>query len=171
MKLLVFMSLFLINVGYCFADQTEHPTEHKTIKSVIDAFKQSIQTKDKNRFLNLFLDPTKPMIAVVSEQGLEYRRALVEKINKEQNKKLVATRTFTLTPIEAIDSNVSRTVNSKEEFSNLRIDSDGNIASIYFDYVYYIGDKRNNWGKESWQLVQTLKGWKISSVVYSVISQ
>jgi hypothetical protein len=161
------MSLFLISAGNCFASQTEHAA----IKLVINTFEQSIETKDKSRFLNLFVDPSLPMIAVVSKEGMKVRRALVAKINKEENKKLVATRSFTLTPIEAIDGSISRKTSSREEFNNIKIVSDGNIANVYFDYVYYIDNKKNNWGSESWQMVQTLTGWKISSVIYSVSSK
>ena len=83
MKLIVFMSLFLIGSTNCLAGQTEH----KEIQSVIDAFDHSIRTKDKSQFLSLFVDSSKPMIAVVTEAGLKVRQALVKKYNKEENKR------------------------------------------------------------------------------------
>ena len=164
MKFIVCMSLLLISTGNCFASQTEHAA----IKSVINAFEQSIQTKDKNRFLNLFLDPSAPMTAVVSEESMITRRAAVAKINKEDNKNFVATKTWSYTPNEMIDRIVSEDVSSRESFDNINIVSDGNIANVYFDYVYYKDNKKQNWGSESWQMVQTLSGWKISSVNYSI---
>jgi hypothetical protein len=154
-------------MGNCFASQTEH----EAIKLIINDFDQSIQAKDKSRFLNLFVDATSPMIAVFSEKSMKARRAMVDKINKEENKKLVATRTFVTSPTEMIDGIVSEEVSSREEFDNINIVSDGNIANIYFDYVYYKDNKKQNWGSESWQMVQTLSGWKISSVTYSITSQ
>jgi len=167
MKLIVCISLFLIGTGNCFANQTEH----KGIKAVIHAFEQSIQNKDKSRFLNLFVDVSSPMIAVVSEEGLEVRRALVEKYNKEQNKNMEVTRTWVTSPKEMIDRIVSSDDSSREEFDNINIISDGNIANVYFDYVYYKNNKKLNWGNESWQMVQTVTGWKISSIVFSTISK
>jgi ketosteroid isomerase-like protein len=56
----------------------------------------------------------------------------------------------------------------QEKFSNLRIDTDGIIASLYFDYVFLIDDKENNRGDETWHLVRTAAGGKISSLRYSV---
>ena len=131
MKLIVCMSLFLISTGNCFASQTEY----KTIKSVINAFEQSIKDKDKSRFLNLFVDTSSPMIGVVSEESMVGRRAAVEKINKADNKNFVATRTWEVLPTEMIDRIVSSKVSSREEFDNIKIVSDGNIANVYFDYV------------------------------------
>ncbi len=164
MKFIVCMSLCLMNAGNCFANQTDH----KAIRLVINAFEQSIQTKDKSRFLNLFLDTSSPMIGVVSEESMIARRAAVEKINKEDNKNFVATRTWTVIPSKMIDRIVSEKVSTREEFNNINIVSEGNIASVYFDYEYYKDDKKKHWGSESWQMVQTLKGWKISSVIYSI---
>ncbi|MFT4928460.1 MAG: hypothetical protein ACI8WB_004579 [Phenylobacterium sp.] len=164
MKRIVCISLLLISVGSCFASETEH----QEIKSVINAYDQSIQAKDKSRFLTIFADPSLPMIAVYSKEVMKWRRALVKKINKEKNKKLVATKTFTLTPTEGIDISVSEKLSTRKALSSIKIVSDGNIANVYFDYVYYIDDKKNNWGSESWQVMQTLTGWKISSVIYSI---
>jgi hypothetical protein len=167
MKFIVFMSLFLIGTGHSFASKADH----EAIKSIIHDFEQSIQTKDKDRFLNLFVDVTSPMIGVVSEKSMIKRRAAIDKINKQDNKNFVATRTWELLPTEMIDRIVSDKVSSKEVFNNINITSDGNIASVYFDYEYYKDNKKQNWGSESWQLVQTLKGWKISSVNYSITFQ
>ena len=167
MKLIVCMSLFLISAGNCFASQTDNAT----IKSVINAFEQSIQTKDKSRFINLFLDASTPMIGVVSEKSMITRRAAIKKINKEDNKNFVATKTWELLPNEMIDMVVALKVSSREEFDNINIFSDDDIASVYFDYVYYKDNKKKNWGSESWQMVKTLTGWKISSVNYSITFQ
>jgi len=164
MKFIVCMSLFLIGMGQCFANKAEH----EAIKSVMNDFEQSIQTKDKSRFLNLFVDVTSPMIGVVSEKSMIKRRAAIEKINKQDNKNFVATRKWEVLPTEMIDRIVSDKASSKEVFKNINITSDGNIAIVYFDYEYYKDNKKKNWGSESWQLVQTLKGWKISSVNYSI---
>lgn len=55
----------------------------------------------------------------------------------------------------------------EEKFSNVRIQSDGAVASVYFDFVFLIDGKRNNAGAETWQLVNTGDGWKISAMAYS----
>ncbi|WP_286272318.1 hypothetical protein [Thalassotalea hakodatensis] len=164
MKFILFLSLILINTGNSFAAEEKH----QSIKSVIHAFEQSIETKDKERFLNLFIDTSAPMFGVVSEKSMVARRAAVEKINREDNKNFVATRTWRVFPNEMIDRIVSEKVNSREKFSNIKIVSDGNIANVYFDYEFYKDNIKKHWGSESWQMVKTLEGWKISSVNYSI---
>jgi GH15 family glucan-1,4-alpha-glucosidase len=58
---------------------------------------------------------------------------------------------------------------SKEEtFRNLRIDTDGDIATVWFDYSFHAGGRETNHGREAWQLVNTDDSWKIISVIYSV---
>lgn len=84
MKLIVCMSLFLLSAGNCFASQTDN----EAIKSIVSTFKQSIEAKDKSRFEALFVDPSTPMVTSFSEDIMKIRRALVEKINKEENKKI-----------------------------------------------------------------------------------
>jgi hypothetical protein len=39
---------------------------------------------------------------------------------------------------------------------------------VIFDYEFFEGDFKSNWGKEAWLLAKTEKGWKISSVAFSV---
>ena len=55
----------------------------------------------------------------------------------------------------------------EEKFSNVRINTDGAVASVYFDYVFLRDDKETNRGTETWQLVNTGDGWKINAVIYS----
>lgn len=164
MKLIVCMTLFLISTGNCFASQTEH----EAIKSVINTYEHSTLTKDKNRFLTLFVDASSPVIGVFSEETMIIRREMVEKINKEDNKDLVATRIFLTSPDKMFDNIVSEELSTREEINNIKIVSDGNIANVYFDYVFYKDNKEQNWGSQGWLLVQTVTGWKISSINYSL---
>ena len=50
----------------------------------------------------------------------------------------------------------------------MQIDTDGEVASVSFDYVYLSNDKISNSGREKWLLVRTEDGWKIISVVYTI---
>ncbi len=54
-----------------------------------------------------------------------------------------------------------------EAISNVRIDTDGEVAQVWFDFAFIVGDYKSAWGKESWQLVRTGDGWKIAAVVWS----
>ena len=48
------------------------------------------------------------------------------------------------------------------------IETDGEVAQVWFDYSFMVGSYRANWGKEAWHLVRTDAGWKIASVVWSM---
>jgi hypothetical protein len=56
----------------------------------------------------------------------------------------------------------------EEKFSNVRINTNGTVAMVYFNYVFLINGIPSNHGDETWQLVRTEAGWKISSMLYSV---
>jgi hypothetical protein len=51
--------------------------------------------------------------------------------------------------------------------SHVRIQSDGVIASAYFDFVFLINGKAENRGSETWQLVKGADGWRIAALTYS----
>jgi hypothetical protein len=56
----------------------------------------------------------------------------------------------------------------EEKFYNQQINTDGNIASVSFDYSYYSGKRMMQWGHEKWNLVKVEKEWLITDVVYSI---
>jgi hypothetical protein len=70
--------------------------------------------------------------------------------------------------VALIDSVVASKVTEEERFTNLRVDTDGEVASASFDYEYLAGGKQTNWGRELWLLVRTEQGWKIYSVIYTI---
>ena len=67
-----------------------------------------------------------------------------------------------------IDSVLASPTLEEEQIANLKVDTDGEIATASFDYAYLSDGKLSNWGKEQWLLVRTEQGWKIFSVVYTI---
>lgn len=55
----------------------------------------------------------------------------------------------------------------EERFYNVRIDTNGAVGSVYFDFDFLEAGKVVNRGSESWQMVRAEDGWKISSMLYS----
>jgi len=53
------------------------------------------------------------------------------------------------------------------QHSHIRIQTDGTIASAYFDFVFMIDGKEQNKGSETWQLVKGPDGWRIAAITYS----
>ena len=56
---------------------------------------------------------------------------------------------------------------NEETFSNILIDSDGDNASVAFDFSYMRDGRITNVGREYWLLARTEMGWKIAAVTYS----
>ena len=55
----------------------------------------------------------------------------------------------------------------EERFHNVRIETNGAVGAVYFDFDFLSDGKVTNRGAESWQLVRAADGWKISSMLYS----
>jgi len=63
---------------------------------------------------------------------------------------------------------VSSKKKAEEKYSNINIWNDNTIATLSFDYSFWIDDKETNWGIETWQLLYKGKEWKILSAVFSI---
>lgn len=130
------------------------------IQRVVEIFRTSIIAKDKSRLGSLFIPIGGSWIMVIGDemyQRMKAKRPSVAKIKPG-------------TYQEFVDSVGASHQRLEEIFSNLRIDTDGAVASVYFDYVFLSDDKENNRGSETWQLVNTGDGWKISALSYSIDS-
>lgn len=130
------------------------------VRAVVESFHSSIIAKDKPRFLSLFHGMAIPWLAVLEDGTLA-------KMRKRQPETPKADPIGTPGPDDFIDFVMKSPLPVEEKFSNLRITTDGLIASVFFDYSFHQGDYKSNWGSEAWHLVNTEKGWKINSVIYS----
>jgi len=154
----------LLALLLCFpvlGQAAEVDADNRSVEAVVEAFRASIVDKDKPRFIKLFLDQDTVWQNVVGEANLRKMRvknpeAVKARIDSKDN------------PTAFIDEIVAEKERQEEKFRNVKIDSDGEIASVYFDYSYHAGDKETNHGKEAWHLVRTDDGWKIVSVIWSV---
>lgn len=132
------------------------------IGKVIEEFRLSIITRDKPRFLKLF--PEGGRVAwqdAISDANLHSMR-----------KKKPDAKKVHIDPADShvsfIDNIVSKQAGSEETFDDIRIETDGDIASVMFDYTFLSNGKAGNHGKEAWHLVRTDDGWKIVSVIWSM---
>lgn len=55
----------------------------------------------------------------------------------------------------------------EERFHDVRIETDGTVASVYFDFDFIANGKVDNRGAETWQMIRTPAGWKIAAMLYS----
>lgn len=54
-----------------------------------------------------------------------------------------------------------------EQVDNLRVQSDGSIATAWMNYKFYLGDELSHCGTNSFQFIKTDEKWKIIYVIDS----
>lgn len=154
MKLrLLFATVALVVAVPCTA--AESPKEQ--INQVIARFQSSLKAHDAQALGRLFLPDSDVWITILGDDTLKTMRqkhptAPHYKVDKREGfLKFVGS---TRSPIE-------------EKFHNVQINTDGTVASVYFDFEFLMDGKLQNRGAETWQLVKTDDGWKISAMLYS----
>lgn len=133
----------------------------QAIEAVIKAFGKAIADRDKEAFMRLFLREDITWVGVYTDGSVARYRASLKDPTQPTPKAESGT------PRRFIEGIVRAPEARTETFDNVRIDTDGEMAQVLFDYSFMVGDYRNNWGKESWQLVRTENGWKIAAVIWS----
>jgi hypothetical protein len=127
------------------------------IEQVIARFKAAIVAHDQKGLEALFVPDGGAWFEVLGENA--YRRI------KTRKPELSRVHADSYRHFAALMGSATQAV--EEKFDHVRIHTDGAVASVYFDFVFLIDGKRNNVGSETWQLVRTGDGWKISAMAYS----
>lgn len=128
------------------------------IHSVIEQFRTSIINKDTETFSALFFSEKVPFIAVFSDEMLAKKR-----IDNPDYPLAVDFGKF------GPPSNMLLGDDAEEEkISNVKIQTDGYLASVHFDYKDIVNGKERAWGTESWSMIKLGSEWKITSVSYTV---
>jgi hypothetical protein len=131
------------------------------INQLVDTFKAAIIAKDGAKLDTLFVPENSSWFSALDQSSLDQMRA-----------KKPDARRFRAEPdaFKSFTKFVGGTSHAIEEkFDNVRIDTDGIVGSVYFDYVFLLDGKPTNHGNETWQVVRTDDGWKINAMLYSVI--
>jgi hypothetical protein len=165
--LLLTFCLALAGCQSARAQSNARPEDLVAIHQVVEAFRTSLINKDKPTYMDLFFSDKPEDIGwqFVSE---DIRLQHIRKTKPDAIKaRPIPINNF----ISLIDAAVASKEPREETFSNVSIDTDGEIAAVSFDYTFLANGKKANWGKEMWQLVRTEKGWKIYSVVYTIRDQ
>lgn len=137
------------------------PVAKSDINQLVETFKAAIIAKDGAKLDTLFVAENSSWFSALDQASLDQMRA----------KKPEAKR-FRAEPdaYKGFTKFVGSTTHAIEEkFDNVRIDTDGTVGSVYFDYVFLLDGKPTNHGNETWQVVRTDEGWKINAMLYSVI--
>jgi hypothetical protein len=126
------------------------------VQHVIDAYHEAVLTHDGSRLANLFL-PQSLWLNVLSDEA--YARA------KAKSPDAVKIRIGSYTDFAKLVSTSKASFNPTH--THLQQNSDGTIASVYFDFVFLVDGKEQNRGSETWVLVKGTDGWRIAAITYS----
>jgi hypothetical protein len=158
--LVLAIGLFAATVKPAFAQGTT--ASRQQVELVIEKFKKTMINKDIDGFMKLFLREDITWAAVYTDSSVERYNASLKDPNEPRAPKVQGG-----SPRKFITSIAKAKEVRSETFSNVRIDTDGEVAHVWFDYTFMVGDYKNNWGKESWQLVRAGSEWKIAAVIWS----
>ena len=137
--------------------------DRQQIEGIVETFRTAIIKKDTASFMKLFLHEGITWTGAFTDTTVEREYA-----NRPDPKLPRPPKYFSSSPRKFIEGIAKDPEQLAETFANLRIDSDGDVAQVWFDYSFMAGDYKQNWGKESWQMVRTESGWKIAAVVWSM---
>jgi hypothetical protein len=165
------MKKFILVVSILLFTQTSFAntgSDNEPLHKIIKDFGSAITNKDKSKFLDLFYEGTVSWVGVSSNNNFKAAKTRTDAAIAKGEQARMPRKNFQSDPEKFIDGIISRVKAPRETFENIKILHDGEVATIYFDYEFYDGEVRKNWGKESWLLVNTEKGWKINSVIFSI---
>jgi ketosteroid isomerase-like protein len=137
----------------CFAAGDAPKAE---IEKVVSQFQGALKAHDGTTLASLFI-PESSWVETLGPKGLETVHA----------KKPDAPRYHTSTPGKFADFVSKSTSPLEERFHDVRIETDGTVGIVYFDFEFLLDGKVQNRGAETWQMVRTDDGWKIAAMLYS----
>jgi hypothetical protein len=135
----------------------------QAIEGIVETFRKAIVDKDEAAFMKLFLREDIGWVGVYTDGSIDRYHAGMKDPKAARPPKF-----FSSSPRKFIANIAKASEPRAETFDNVRIESDGDVAQVWFDYSFLADGYRQNWGKESWQLVRTEAGWKIAAVVWSM---
>jgi hypothetical protein len=126
------------------------------VQHVMNAYHEAVVTHDGARLASLFL-PQSVWLNVLSDDA--YARA------KAKSPDAVKVRVGSYADFAKVVSTSKASFNPTH--AHLQENSDGTIASLYFDFVFLVDGKEQNRGSETWILVKGTDGWRIAAITYS----
>jgi hypothetical protein len=126
------------------------------VQHVMAAYHEAVQTHDGPRLARLFISQS-VWLNVLSDDA--YARA------KAKSPDAVKVRVGSYTDFAKLVSTTKASFNPTH--THLQENSDGTIASLYFDFVFLVDGKEENRGSETWVLVKGTDGWRIAAITYS----
>lgn len=133
------------------------PQDIADIQQVMDTYHHAVATHDGQGVSALFLDHDGILVNVLSDKAFATEKA------KDASKQKV--RVSSYQKFADLVSHTKSTLDPRH--TDIRITSDGTVASVYFHFDFMIDGKVENHGDETWTLVKTVNGWRIVAITYS----
>jgi len=150
-------SLFFLSGVLCSAGAGAEPQDTVDIQHVMDAFHEAVVGHDGARLSALFIPEGSAWLNILSDQA--YSRV------RDKSPAPPKIRVGSYKDFAKFVTETKASLDPKH--SNIRIQSDGTIASVYFDFVFLSDGRETNRGSETWQLVKGEDGWRIAALTYS----
>jgi hypothetical protein len=154
-----------ILLALCFAGPAQaadkpanKPADVAAIRTVVEQFQAAIIAHDGKTLGNLFLQDHDSWLSVADDakwQKVKARNPTAPKVFPSSWKKFA-------------DSIQNGNKAVEERFYNVRIDTNGAVGAVWFDFDFLVDGEVTNRGSETWQMVRAEDGWKIGAMLYSV---
>ena len=142
MKKLFVFTLFIACSGKIFAQQTATDAVKQSVNTMFDAMRKGDSTLLKSVF-------SKDMVLQSVSTGKDGKSVL----NTESAQDFA----------KAIGTPHTGVYDERIVFGDIKID--GDLASVWAPYQFYLGDKFSHCGVDVFQLMKTAYGWKIIYIV------
>jgi hypothetical protein len=152
-------ALFYLFLALCLAAPARAANaDDAAIRQLVQQFQTAIVAHDGKTLGSLFVQEGGSWLSVLDEPtyaAAKARNPAAQRLEPSTWREFADFVTHSAKPIE-------------ERFYNVRIDTNGTVASVWFDFDFLAGGKVTNRGSETWQLVRTDEGWKIQAMLFSV---
>ncbi|MEC4048505.1 nuclear transport factor 2 family protein [Flavobacterium sp. SUN046] len=138
--------------------QSKKSTDKDEINKKVKLFMDCIIKKDTVQFYSLF--NSEPTVF----KGVFKEKSQKDGVRKNPSKFI----SFISTSYKDFYSSISDNGANQEKFNNIKIDEDGYVASLSFDYSFWNMKKKINWGKEIWSMIKVNGKWQITSIIFSL---
>lgn len=148
-------ALLLATLGVARAGTLADDTSD--VQHVMDAYHDAVVAHDGARLAALFIPHGSVWLNVLSDDVFAAARAKAPAALK--------VRAGSVADFAQLVSGSRMQFNPTH--TQLEVHSDGTIATVTFDFVFYIEGRAQNRGSEAWLLVKDTAGWRIAALTYS----
>jgi hypothetical protein len=142
MRKILLITIFAASYSLAYCQQTATDAVKKTINTMFDAMRKGDSTLLRSTF-------SKDMI--------------LQSVSTNKEGKPVLSTEKADGFVKAIGTPHTAVYDERITFNDIKID--GDLASIWAPYKFYLGDKFSHCGVDVFQLMRTAEGWKIIYIV------